>query len=189
MKKHQITISSPEPLNIQQIGYGFTISYGNTPPEQISISMQSEGGEEPKPSFKKWRAENGGNYFTIHINGEIVIATEKGNHYDNYRYLTNNYFQTEQEAKAYKARQEAIGRVTHAIIEANEGWEPDWENHAQWKSTIKYDRVSKQYQAYSRSWLHVPINIPWCKNDKIALSIISSHKEDLDLIFNVGASQ
>lgn len=185
MKKHQITISSPEPLNIQQIGYGFTISYGNTPPEQISISMQSEGGEEPKPSFKKWRAENGGNYFTIHINGEIVIATEKGNHYDNYRYLTNNYFQTEQEAKAYKARQKAIGRVTHAIIEANEGWEPDWEDGTQIKHRIIYLHYIEDLEVNNDAVEQSSVIVPYCKTNAIALSIISSHKEDLDLIFNL----
>lgn len=140
---------------------------------------------EPKPSFKKWRAEEGGKYWVVAGGGEICCNTQCGDKYDNYYYLTGNYFQTKQEAEAYKARQEAIGRVTHAIMEANEGWEPDWENPAQWKSTIKYDHASKQYQVYRRSWLHVLINIPWCKNDKITLSIISSHKEDLDLIFNV----
>lgn len=182
MKKHQLTISSPEPLNIQQIGYGFTVTYGNTPPEQISISMQSEGGEEPKPSFKKWRAKSKGTYHYVNDLGQINISREENRYDDNYRYLTSNYFQTREEAKAYKARQEAIGRVTHAIIEANDGWVPDWINDFSAYNIIVEHGVVMNV---THCTLQSPTLFPYCKTKEIARSIIASHKEDLDLFFNV----
>lgn len=183
MKKHQITISSPEPINVQQTEQGFTVTYGNTPPEQISIAMQSEGGDQ-KPSFKKWRAEYGGKYW-VNASGDICSNTERFDKYDNYSYLTGNYFQTREEAEVYKARQKAIGRVTHAIIEANEGWEPDWEDGTQIKHRIIYLHYIEDLEVNNDAVEQSSVIVPYCKTNAIALSIISSHKEDLDLIFNM----
>ena len=137
--------------------------------------------EEPKPSFKKWRAEDGGKYW-VNASGDICSNTERFDKYDNYSYLTGNYFQTREEAEAYKARQEAIGRVTHAIIEANEGWEPDWFN-----GNAVYNIIVEHGFSLNTTLctLQFPTLFPYCKTNAIALSIISSHKEDLDLIFNV----
>jgi len=185
MKKHQITISSPEPMNVQQTEQGFTVTYGNTQPEQISFSMQSEGGEAPKPSFKKWRAESGGQYFFINEDGTPQMAIDDYEDWDNYRHLTDNYFQELAKCEHRKYVKEAIGRVIHAIIEANEGWEPDWEDSNQSKYIIHYDHYNSKLDALHGFENRIPVILPFCKTTNIAISIISSHKEDLDLIFNL----
>ncbi len=138
--------------------------------------------EEPKQSFKRWRAEMGGEYFFINDKGDVVGLTEAGDRFDNYRYLIGNYFQTEQEAEAHKARQEAIGRVTHAIIEANEGWEPE-DDDIMW--TISWNTNGYRPLNLMHNSTMLPVLFPWTNTRGIALSIISSHKEDLDLIFNL----
>lgn len=143
---------------------------------------------EQSQSFRKWRAERGKLYYIVFaFNSKVKIecCQERNDRQDEYNYITGNYFQTKQEAEAYKARQEAIGRVTHDIIEANEGWEPDWEDGNQDKHTIYYDHYITRLNILQGCGLGIPSVLPFCKNKDIALSIISSHKEDLDLIFNV----
>ena len=133
---------------------------------------------EPKQSFKRWRAENGCGYWYISGYGDIFLYTEQNNDRSDYRYLTGNYFQTREEAEFHKARQEAIGRVTHAIIEANEGK----------MGTFAIVRRNGSYTTMHVDYLKgtiVPLLIPPAVSEAIALSIISSHKEDLDLIFNL----
>ncbi len=137
---------------------------------------------EPKQSFKRWRAEIGGEYFFVRDRGDVGGSIEEGDRLDNYRYLTLNYFQTEQEAESYKARQEAIGRVTHAIIEANEGWDPE-DDDIMW--TISWNTNGYRPLNLMHNSTMLPVLFPWMNTRGIALSIISSHKEDLDLIFNL----
>lgn len=135
--------------------------------------------EEPKQSFKRWRAEYQVDYYYVSSGGVIIIGYDSGKGADNYHYLTGNYFQTEQEAQTYKARQEAIGRVTHAIIEANEGQRGNYA--IVWRNG-KYDTLLVDYERHNTT---VPLSMPPVLSEDIALSIISSHKEDLDLIFNL----
>lgn len=143
--------------------------------------------EESKQSFKKWRAKVGDKYYHVFArNGNVNIAcpAENNDSQDEYLYLTGNYFQTEEEAMTYKKLQEAIGRVTHAIIEANEGWEPEWGNVNQKKWYIIKEHAQNTVQEdWSTTWQYHTA-FPHIKNKELALSIISSHKEDLDLIFN-----
>lgn len=140
---------------------------------------------EPKQSFKRWRAEEGKKYYHVYASDggiEISCPPERNDNQDQYYYLTGNYFQTEQEAKAYQARQEAIGRVTHAIVEANEGWEPE-DDDIMW--TISWNTNGYRPLNLMHNSTMLPVLFPWMNTRGIALSIISSHKEDLDLIFNL----
>ena len=140
---------------------------------------------EPKQSFKRWRAKKGQPYFYVDGMGEIIRVDDIYDSIDNYRYLTFNYFPTREEAESYKARQEAIGRVTHAIIEANEGWEPNWEDGTQIKYRIIYLHSIEDLEVNNDAVEQNIVTVPYCRTNGIALSIISSHKEDLDLIFNL----
>lgn len=132
---------------------------------------------EPKPT-KKWRAERGSGYWYISDVGTCAYDIDVENLTDNYRHLTGNYFQTREEAETYKARQEAIGRVTHAIVEANEDkvgvFAIVWRNSAY--DTLYIDHLDGTI---------IQQVIPTAVSKDIALSILSSHKEDLDLIFNL----
>lgn len=182
-KKYRLLIESPQPLNVIQNEDGFTLNYGDVPANSITVSMDSgQLIEEPKQSFKKWRAEKEREYNHVDDAGYIISMTEEGDDIDNYCYLTGNYFQTEQEAMNYKKLQEAIGRVSHAIYEANEGWKPDGQED-RWIIDTNEDNsiVSVDWVRYG---FHTTF-LPFCKTKEIALSIIKSHKEDLDLIFNL----
>ncbi len=137
---------------------------------------------EPKQSFKRWRAENGGEYFFVDSCGFVESGYDSNHTAENYRHLTGNYFQTREEAESHKARQEAIGRVTHAIVEANEGWEPE-DDDIMW--TISWNTNGYRPLNLMHNSTMLPVLFPWMNTRGIALSIISSHKEDLDLLFNL----
>lgn len=57
---------------------------------------------EEIPKNKRWRAEYNEKYWCNDGNGGIYSSTEDGHKADSYRFLTGNYFKTEEEAKAYK---------------------------------------------------------------------------------------
>lgn len=195
-KKYRLLIDSPQIKIGTQVEYDQVLGMykcvqGKAPcmllhPTQIENNPTAWGLiEEPKQSFKRWRAEEGKKYYHVYASDgrvEISCPTEHNDSQDQYYYLTGNYFQTEQEAKAYKARQEAIGRVTHAIIEANEGWEPE-DDDIMW--TISWNTNGYRPLNLMHNSTMLPVLFPWMNTRGIALSIISSHKEDLDLIFNM----
>ena len=191
-KKYRLLIDSPEypkgTIATQDPDGDYVVIFGEegTGVRQYLNKKQIENRpevwqliEEPKQSFKKWRAEKEGEYWYIDTEGHLMSDRDTTHQFDNYRYLTGNYFQTGQEAITYKKLQEAIGRVTHAIIEANEGKSGNYA--IVWRNG-KYDTLLVDYEPHNTT---VPLSMPPVLSEDIALSIISSHKEDLDLIFNL----
>lgn len=57
---------------------------------------------EEIPKNKRWRAEYNEKYWCNDGNGGIYSSTEDGHKADSYRFLTGNYFKTEEEAEVYK---------------------------------------------------------------------------------------
>ena len=141
--------------------------------------------EQPKKDWKRWRAEEDGEYWCVNPKGEVVKFYEKDDRFDDYQYLTGNYFQTREEAEHHKARQEAIGRVTHAIIEANEGWVPDWEDVREEKYYLYYNYPTQNIDYDWMSSYRLTLQLPYIKSAEIAEKIKCSHEQDLLLIFNV----
>lgn len=197
-KKYRLLIDSPEYPNgtiaTQDPDGDYFVIFGeeNTGVRQYLNKMQIENRpevwapiEEPKPSFKKWMAEHRRLYFYTGDDGGVHEAIESCNPISSYRYLTGNYFQTREEAEAYKARQEAIGRVTHAIIEANEGWEPDWDDITEPKYSILYNHETQKLKVASSLATQGAYIFPALQNHYIAGKIRTSHEQDLLLIFNV----
>lgn len=139
-------------------------------------------GQESK---KQWRAKVGEKYYHVDAQGDIEWDFEENHSIDNYLYTTGNYFQTKEEAEAYKERQLAIGRVTHAILEANGDWEVDWSDDEQEKYHIEYDpHEGHFYNEYNYS-IQINTLLPHIKDQETTKQIIKDHKEDLLLIFGV----
>ena len=128
---------------------------------------------------KAFRAERGGEYWMVHIDGNVEKMNERGGAVDNYLYLTGNYFRTEAEAIAYKALQEATGRVTHAINEANGGWEPDG-THSKWSFFLNDNHFHTDVDMHNIN----AYTLPYLKPDT-AEKILEEHEEDLRVIFGV----
>ncbi len=123
-------------------------------------------------------------YYYANCYGVIEDSNEDFNYIDNYRYLTGNYFLTKKKAEDYKAYLEALGRVNHAILEANDGWEPNWSVSHENKNYIELDRTVGVLYVNWCCEAQKPFNLDFIKTSELAESIIKTHKEDLLLIFN-----
>jgi hypothetical protein len=138
-----------------------------------------------KKSSLPWRAEKGEKYWSVDSYGDITAYTEDNDKTDDYRYLTGNYFKEEAQAEAYKARQEAIGRVRLAILKANDGWEEDWSDDTQTKWYILYAPLQKSFFAMYCNANKYSILLPHIKSKEIAEQILADHEADLKIIFGV----
>jgi hypothetical protein len=80
--------------------------------------------EEPKSAFKRWRANNDTNYWIVDDCGSVLEPTEENDEFDDFRYSTGNYFQTKEEAEAYRDKLIKIQAIKDRIAELNGGSQP-----------------------------------------------------------------
>ena len=65
---------------------------------EIEIS-EEQVKEIEKPKYKRWRAEEGEEYYFLSDLGEILSAIDCGDKSDNFLYAIGNYFKTKEEAE------------------------------------------------------------------------------------------
>lgn len=139
--------------------------------------LQEKGG-------KPWKGVFGEIYYYVSEVGCVGNSTENNHRYDNYRYLTGNYFKTKEEAEQYVEYQKAVGRITHAILERNEGWKADWSDISLKKFCLYFCNLENTWEVdYFNGAQYLNI-IPDMKSEKIAQSIIKDFKDDLEIIRN-----
>lgn len=57
---------------------------------------------EEIPNYKRWRARQGNTYWFINDGGDEEYEMETGHEFDDFRWMSSNYFENKKEAKAYK---------------------------------------------------------------------------------------
>lgn len=134
---------------------------------------------------KPWRAQLSSAYYIITDNLRAMQTREDGDTIDGLRYLTGNYYRTEEEAKKALERQKAIGRVTRCIYELNDGWEPDWSDEYQAKYGIGYDHKYENFYCHWRGCGHIQMTLPYMATEEIADQIITEMKDDLRIIWGL----
>lgn len=160
-----------------------TITLENGKKVEISEESYTALAESISKPCKNWRAKPGDKYFYTSDCGQAVLTRERSLHEDDYRYVTGNYFRTEEEALAHKERQLAIGRVTRAINDANGDWEPDWEDVAEPKFCIYLFLAAPQVVCHSATSGHRGLLVlPVIQSTCSAFQIIDNYKDDLRLI-------
>lgn len=139
--------------------------------------------EEEKKEYKRWR-NKWCVYFYICDYWEICKSIDYDYIWDS-RFISNNYFQTEQEAIKERDKRLAVVRVNDAILSLNEWWEPDWGNVGEYKYFIfinSFDNtISFNYNTYYKN----SYNLAYMKSEEIAQKMIKEHEEDLKLIFDI----
>lgn len=162
-----------------------TITLENGKKVEISDESYAALSKAVTSSHMPWRAKEGGRYFFIDSMGDTCSSTEVNHKTDDYRYLTGNYYQTEAEAEKATARQRAISTVRMAILEANEGWVPDWGDGCQEKLWVFYDYRPKRF-IFTYNWLVVSNSVlPYIKTEQIAQDIINTYEKELKLIWGI----
>ena len=137
---------------------------------------------KPEVDYKAFRAEQGGRYSFVNVYGTACFTTEEACDEDDYRYLTGNYYEFVSDCKKALAYNLALGRVTHAIIEANAGWVADWKNKDENKWIICYSRISIKLHLSCTTWSDCGSVLQSIKSEEIADQIIAEHKDDLIVI-------
>lgn len=127
---------------------------------------------------KPWRAEEDGCYWRLFSDGTKYRVTDLRIDVDNYNYLTGNYSQTEAGIDAHKASQLAIGRVTHAILEANGEFD-----QSSYQLVITPNGKLDGY-AHAKGVIFAGV-LPAISSREVAEQIIKDHEADLKLIFNL----
>jgi hypothetical protein len=82
--------------------------------------------EEPKSTFKRWRNANDDDYYYIGDYGHIENCEESLDGVDDHRYNIGNYFETEEQAEAYRDKLIKVQAIKDRIAELNGRWEPEF---------------------------------------------------------------
>lgn len=94
--------------------------------------------EIKKPKYKRWRAEEGEEYYFLSDLGEILSAIDCRDKSDNFLYNTDNYFKTEEGAEEYRKkllyRQQYIDYIGEDLVT-----EDDWKDNDILKYYAYYD--------------------------------------------------
>lgn len=141
---------------------------------------------EEKKGGMPWRAEDDARYWCI-VRQIVVECSDHRAPTSTFNYSTGNYFCTEEEAQAHLTYLQALGKVRLAILEANEGWVPDWSNTDNEKYFIYYSNYTTGLKKGLKvSWdagSYSNYSLPYIKSQEIAEQIIKDYKEELEIIF------
>jgi hypothetical protein len=152
-----------------------------TEEQRLELNRQAEA-----KSKGRFRPEPGQNYWCIDSMGFEADGVYADDEIDQYYLLTGNCFQTKEEATAYKEYQLALGRVNHAILDANDGWVPDWEDKSQTKYFLYLNTSGwdVDWEIPSITISHeTELGIFRVSNSGITIrGIIKTHAEDLETI-------
>lgn len=156
-------------------------------PADITLKVIEALLEEPKAESvrpTKWRAEKYKPYWFINDCGSIWFNREEYVGTDNYRYLTDNYFKTEQEAEKALEVIKAKGRLSHAYYGLVGDWKPDWSNHTQDKYSFYFDSGNKSLEFISHRF-----NTYQFPSLESRSQFIKENEADLKLVLNINDNE
>ena len=100
---------------------------------------------------KRWRAENGGEYWFLNTLSEIICSEEDNQNSDNFRYASGNYFKTKEEAKRYLNYILTRQKVKDRIAELN-ALEDGEHGYIQFNRTLATESSSEIKYAFVEDW-------------------------------------
>ena len=142
--------------------------------------------EKPKKTSKRWRAELGKRYWTIHSHGDIDFFNDDRDNADDFLYRTHNYYQTEEQAQKALDKIEALARV-NAYIEEHDlripADELDWGKEAgQYKWFIYFYEGKSELNSSWDTTCNYGKLISGLRSAQAAQQLIENMKDDLELL-------
>lgn len=138
---------------------------------------------EPEPEYKRWRAENGGEYYCVEIYGVVNPKYEDGRSIDDGRYNIGNYFQTEEEAQALADYLKALAIVRDDA----KGFVPDWLDGGQAKVYIGYSHYQGGL-SIGEAWYDEDTGVfglPYFATKEDAEASIDKHEKEWKITFDI----
>jgi len=165
---------------------GTTIEISNHDYEHLKQQMlgDEQSGEQNK-SAMPWRGAYGEEYWSVSAGRTVLPYTESDDRIDYYRYAIGNYYRTREEAQHGAEWWQAYGRVRLAILEANDGWTPDWGENGGVKWYISYYCPNGTLNIEASSLFQREAWLPEIKDKITAMHIIDNYEQDLRTIFGV----
>lgn len=94
---------------------------------------------EIKEDYKRWRAQEGKDYWYIDSDCEIYKEFDRNDDYDNARYVIGNYYKTEEEAEKTAEKMKIYTQLKDLALKLNKGRESCWNDLKQSKYSITRD--------------------------------------------------
>jgi len=158
------------------------ILYGVEIPDEKLI----EAGWTPpakKEAKNRWRGNENNTYFYINLHGNITYTCESGCLEDEARYLLGNYFRTKEDAKKARDKQLAYMRLQDALLEYNDGWEPDWDDEHVKKYYVYWDMESIRFALIERRVCNYAFGLVGTR--EACERLIAEHEDDLRAVWGL----
>jgi hypothetical protein len=135
--------------------------------------------EEPK-TVKRWRNFHDDDYYYLCDYGHIENCEQSLDGVDDHRYNIGNYFETEEEAEAYRDKLIKIQAIKDRIAELNGGWEPKFKcnnpNYAFYMYGENIHIEGWEFAQNSPKWSYF-------KSQEIGEQLMKEFGDDLFLLF------
>ena len=116
--------------------------------KEYEVEVSEEQVKEiEKPKYKRWRAEEGEEYYFLSDLGEILSAIDCRDKSDNFLYNTDNYFKTEEGAE-FRRQQLLYLQQYKDYLGYDLVTKDDWKNTKISKSCALYNYSCKQIEIY-----------------------------------------
>jgi hypothetical protein len=144
---------------------------------ELLVENKADGALEEKTE-KTERAGKGMEYYFVDITGELDYNLDYEDEFDDWRYLTGNYFLTGAAALEYNAYLQALGEITQYRREVLKGWG--------WEEGVTYYYPSFSEGEWEVSW--TPIDRiqslgKWQTEEQVK-ELISKFSKQMDVVRN-----
>ena len=157
------------------------IAYAEPTLEKFNIL--NSGWFEEIPEGKRWRAEEGGQYWHVEDDGLVAGDHEDKVGTDDRRYELGNYFKTEEEAQKASDWLKAFA----ILRDDTKGFKPDWKNEKQKRWYVFYSLFNGEFYTEGYIDCHSSPIIFATKDD--AEESIKAHEREWRTFFNCGAEE
>lgn len=145
---------------------------------------ESLGWTRPQ-SKKRWRAENGGLYWTVNNYGNAIELHDDRDRLDNYSFISGDYHRTEAEAEQFRDRQLAKQRIIDYYRE-HETEAVDWGDEYSPKWCVHYSHKRSRFELENEGMNQFSAAELYTTSKEAAQYVCDNMQEALKLLLSIG---
>lgn len=134
--------------------------------------------------------EKGTPYWFTYEDGEKAPSKWDGVAIDKFRFLSGNFFLTEEAVDKRLEYLNALHSIRQFVLEEGLEFTPDWEDEEQekwfiWKNCERdFMSTSLMYSCLMYSCYYGPKDLPYFKNDEDAKKVLDEKTKELEIVFS-----